>query len=193
MIRSLTLALSLLLFTACTDTASERPATAPPPTVEAPGAAATSAVEPASIGSVPRLTRSGNLFFAGQPAPDDLPALREAGVTRIINLRHQAEMGGFDEAAAARANGIEYVSLPWNGPSELTDAVIDRARELLISSDETTLVHCASSNRVGAVWLPFRVLDQGVPLEQAVAEARDAGMRSPEYEAVARDYIARHR
>jgi ubiquinone/menaquinone biosynthesis C-methylase UbiE len=54
------------------------------------------------------------------------------------------------------------------------------------------MLHCGSANRVGAVWLTYRVLDQGVPIETAIEEAKTIGLRSPEYEAKARDYIHRH-
>jgi hypothetical protein len=53
-------------------------------------------------------------------------------------------------------------------------------------------LHCASANRVGAVWIPFRVLDQGIELEAAVAGAKAIGLETPEYEAKARDYVERH-
>jgi len=155
--------------------------------------AAVAPLEPATVGQVPRLSRAGHILLAGQPTADDFTALREAGVTTVINLRHEIEMDGFDEAAAVEAIGMAYEALPWNGPAELNDALFDRTRELLREADGNVLLHCASANRVGAVWLPFRVLDQGVDLEQAVEEAKQAGMRTPEYESMARDYIARHR
>ena len=54
-------------------------------------------------------------------------------------------------------------------------------------------MHCASANRVGAVWLPYRVLDQNVPLEEALPQAQAIGLRSPEFIERAHDYIRRHR
>jgi hypothetical protein len=38
----------------------------------------------------------------------------------------------------------------------------------------------------------YRVLDQGIGVEQAIAEARALQMNDPAYEARARDYIRRH-
>lgn len=183
--------LPVLLLAACTAEESRQPSSE----AQAPAAAASTvaSVEQASLGSIPNLSRAGNLFFAGQPNSDDLGLLEGAGITTVINLRHPAELGGFDEGAAVRDLGLSYESLPWNGPDELTDDVFEATRALLREVDSPTLFHCGSANRVGAVWLPFRVLDQGVDLEQAVAEARQVGMRTPEYEALARDYIARNR
>jgi hypothetical protein len=53
-------------------------------------------------------------------------------------------------------------------------------------------LHCGSSNRVGAVWLPWRVLDGGVEVEKAVAEAKPIGLKKAEYEEKALDYIKRN-
>lgn len=187
------LLLAAFVVAGCSPSASRPPEPAPPAPAEASPADPAALLEPASVGQVPRLSRAGHILLAGQPTADDFPALREAGVTTVINLRHAIEMDGFDEAAAVEASGMAYEALPWNGPAELNDALFDRTRELLREADGNVLLHCASANRVGAVWLPFRVLDQGVDLEQAVEEAKQAGMRTPEYETMARDYIARHR
>lgn len=151
------------------------------------------AIERSALGAAPNVTKFGDLYFAGQPTPDDFAAIKAAGVGGVINLRTEAEMGGFDEKAAVGATGMSYASVPFNGPAGLTDEVFGSTRELLKAVDGPTLLHCASANRVGAVWIPFRVLDQGIDLEQAVAEAKAIGMRTAEYETKARDYVARNR
>lgn len=158
---------------------------APAPTVVA--------IERSALGATPNVTRLGTLYFAGQPTPDDFAAIKAAGVENVINLRTEAEMAGLDEKAAVEAHGMTYASVPFNGPAGLTDEVFGSTRGLLKAVDGPTLLHCASANRVGAVWIPFRVLDQGIDLETAVAEAKAIGLRSAEYEAKARDYVARNK
>jgi len=148
-------------------------------------------VVPATCGTIPNLHAFGDVWLAGQPAATDFAAVKEAGVRTVIDLRHEAEHPGFDERAAVLAAGLTYVALPWNGPDELTDAVFERSRELLDGAQRPLLLHCGSANRVGAVWIPWRVLDGGVPLETAVAEAREIGLKTPAYETKARDYVAR--
>jgi hypothetical protein len=54
-------------------------------------------------------------------------------------------------------------------------------------------IHCAAANRVGAVWLIKRVLVDGWDIERATAEAKRVGLRSPQLEQFALDYIATHR
>jgi uncharacterized protein (TIGR01244 family) len=189
-----------LLITGCASPASDSNQVAPgpePQTTEgvapAEGGDSAPGVAHATIGSIPRLTQVGDLLLSGQPGPQDFAALAASGVGMVINLRHPEELGGFDEAAAVRAEGMEYISIPWNGPTELSDAVFEQTRELLRTADGPVLLHCASANRVGAAWIPFRVLDQGVDIEQAVTEARMVGMRVPEYEALARAFVDRNR
>jgi protein tyrosine phosphatase (PTP) superfamily phosphohydrolase (DUF442 family) len=86
-----------------------------------------------------------------------------------------------------------FVRIPWNGPGELSDEIFDAARDQLRGAARPLFLHCGSGNRVGAVWIPYRVLDQGVELEAAVAEAKVVGLKTPEFEAKARDYVARRR
>jgi hypothetical protein len=51
-------------------------------------------------------------------------------------------------------------------------------------------IHCATANRVGAVWLIKRVLADGWDVEKATAEAERIGLRSPQLKQFALDYIA---
>ena len=133
----------------------------------------------------------GDIHLAGQPQPEDLALAKERGVRTVFNLRHEAEVTAFDERAVVEELGLEYVHLPWNGPDELTDEVFDRAREVLETAERPILFHCGSANRVGALWLPWRVLDGGKTVEEALEEARTVGLSTPAYEEKAKDYVAR--
>jgi len=155
------------------------------------GATAAAPLAPATCGALERLHVSDDLYLAGQPTASDLEAAKQLGIKTVINLRHAHEHADFDERAHVEGLGLAYVSLPWRGHEELDDAIFDRSRELLRSVERPILLHCASANRVGAVWLPHRVLDEGVPFEEALAEARIVGLKTPEFEAKARDYVER--
>lgn len=146
-----------------------------------------------TCGAVERLHALGDVHLGSQPSADDLRQAKADGVKTIISLRHAAELKDFDEEAAARALGLEFARIPWNGPLELDDAVFDGARAALRDATRPVFVHCGSGNRVAAVWIPYRVLDQGLDLEAAVAEAKVVGLKTPEFEAKARDYVARRR
>ncbi len=133
------------------------------------------------------------IYLAGQPAPADFAQARKDGVKTVINLRHPAEIKEFDEEQVVEAEGLHYVSIPFKEPEELTDAVFDAVRHQLKTAPRPILMHCGSANRVGAVWLPYRVLDGGLTYEEALAEAKTVGLKSSDYENTARTYIEAHR
>jgi uncharacterized protein (TIGR01244 family) len=150
------------------------------------------AVEAASVGQVPNASRFGDrVIFGAQPTEDDFAVLSEAGIRTVLNLRTEQEMAevSYDEEAAAHRAGMSYLNIPVGReqPSretiELIQSVIaDEARHPLF-------VHCASSNRVGYVWAMYRGTRGGLEEEEAVADGKLAGMRSPVLEEWAREYI----
>jgi len=152
--------------------------------------AATAPVEAVTCGTIKQIHAVDGLYLAGQPSAQDYALLKEQfGIKTVIDLRKPEEQRGFDEARAVQALGMSYITLPWNGAEELTDEKLDAMRKLLRESERPLLMKCGSSNRVGAGWLAYRVLDEGVALEQAVAQAKEVGMRTPAYETITREYI----
>ncbi len=149
-------------------------------------------LEACKLGEVGRIHRIGKLFLAGQPSADDFQIAKDKeSLKTVINLRTTEEVE-FDEAATLKKLGIEYHHLPIASPAALKDEVFDKARKVL--SDKKNypiMLHCASANRVGAVWLAYRVLDEKIPYEKALEEAKKVGLRSPDMEGRAKDYIAR--
>lgn len=149
-------------------------------------------LEEREIGTIPNLHGYGDILLAGQPSADDLELARRRGVRTVVNIRHPSETEGFDEEQFVTMMGLEYVAFPWAGPDQLTDDVFDRARELFETAEKPMMLHCGSANRVGAVWIPWRVLDGGLTYEQALAEAKTIGLRTEAYETKAADYIERN-
>ncbi len=129
----------------------------------------------------------------GQPREAHLKSLAAAGYRTVLDLRTAEEPRGLDEPRAARAAGLELVSLPVTAAT-LGDPTYETFRRVMRSAGPGgVFVHCASGNRVGAVMVPWLVLDRGWDLERAVAEAKLGGMRNERYEAMARDYVRRQR
>ncbi|HEX6807735.1 MAG TPA: sulfur transferase domain-containing protein [Gemmatimonadaceae bacterium] len=128
---------------------------------------------------------------AGQPGSKDWKELADAGVRTVVDLRGANEPRGHDEPDAVRAAGMTYVSIPVT-QFTLGDQQFDAVRNLLRDpSRRPIVVHCASSNRVGALLLPYFALDENEPLEKAIELAIDAGLRSQELAALAVDYVRR--
>ena len=162
------------------------------PEGNAPGAdSSTAEVVACPLDGIRNVHRLENIYLAGQPSEKGLQTAKAEGIRTVVNLRHANETTGFDEPHAVKEAGLTYVHLPWNGKEELTDSVFEKARELFASAERPILMHCGSANRVGALWIPWRVLDGNIGLEDALAEAKTIGLTSTEYEQKARDYISR--
>lgn len=150
-------------------------------------------LEPAKCGSVKQLHAFDDIYLAGQPSQADFAEFKKRGVKGVLNLRTKEEMD-FDEAKAVKGLGLEYHHVPIAGPDALTDENFDKLRKLLNEKQQRPLLlHCASANRVGAVWLAHRVLDGGQTYEDALAEAKTVGLKSPQMEAKAKGYIAKQK
>jgi SAM-dependent methyltransferase/protein tyrosine phosphatase (PTP) superfamily phosphohydrolase (DUF442 family) len=155
-----------------------------------PTASQQQTIVPAKLGETRNVHRLGELYFAGQIPKADIPKLKKNKFGRVITLRTQGEID-WDEKSAVESTGLEYVEIPFGKPETLTDEVFDTVRKTLANDKERTLFHCGSANRVGGVWLTYRVLDQGVELETAIEEAKTIGLRSAFIKLKAYDYIQR--
>ena len=143
----------------------------------------------ASLGETKKVHQLGDLFFSGQFTQNDIEKIKEAKIERVITLRTDGEID-WDEKAAVESAGLSFEKIPFRSPDTLTDEVFDKVRGTLKDKSQPTLLHCGSASRVGGVWLTFRVLDEGVALETALAEAKTIGLRPPFIEK-AIDYIKR--
>lgn len=155
-------------------------------------ALANQTVEPDICGKVQKLTRVGDVYLASQPSPADYRELKERGVQTVINLRNSAEEPGIDAASISKDLGLSYVNPAFSSPEQLGDRQFDETRAALNKAQGPVLLHCGTANRVGAMWLVWRVLDGGKDYQTALMEAKQIGLRSEKFEAKSADYIVRH-
>lgn len=133
------------------------------------------------------------LATGGQPTPADLERLAAAGVKVVYDLREAHEPRGYDEAAACRTAGLQYINIPVGG-GPLDESLFERMREVVRNTpQESALVHCVSGNRVGFALLPALILDRNLSADDALAIAARMGLRSPQLARFAMDYVARIR
>lgn len=129
---------------------------------------------------------------AGQPDASAWGALAREGFKSVVDLREPSEPRGHDEVGEIARAGLRYLPLPVSHES-LGDRQFDVLRDFLREpGNRPALVHCQSANRVGALVLPYLVLDVHIPLEEAKRLADAVGLRSPDYAALALDYVKRH-
>jgi uncharacterized protein (TIGR01244 family) len=145
------------------------------------GAAALAVAEPAATVDAARIPAyhrvSPALVAAGQPSPEGLASLKDLGFRTVVNLRPPAE-GPADEAAVVQGEGLRYVNVPVTAGT-FSAADVDAVEKVLQDpSAAPVLLHCASSNRVGAV---IAVLEarHGKSLDEALSAGRAAGLHSP--------------
>jgi protein tyrosine phosphatase (PTP) superfamily phosphohydrolase (DUF442 family) len=120
-----------------------------------------------------------NVATGGQPAREQLTGLYQAGYRLLIDLRALDEPRGYDERAAAQEAGLLYQNLPVT-PETLDDDVFGRFRALMRDPrNRPVVVHCGSGNRVGALLLPYLILDEGMTPPEAEKIARQVGLDSP--------------
>ena len=150
-------------------------------------------LEPAKCGAVKQLHVLDDIFLAGQPSAADFAEFKKRGVKSVLNVRTKEELD-FDEAKTLKDLGLSYHHIPIASANALTDENFDKIRKLLNTKEERPLLfHCASANRVGAVWLAHRVLDGGLTYDAALIEAKAVGLSAPALEAKAKDYIAKQK
>jgi uncharacterized protein (TIGR01244 family) len=129
------------------------------------------------------------LATAGQPEEEHLKRLAEAGYKIVIDLRTSEEDPGFDEPEVVQKAGMEYVNIPV-GHETIEEETFGRFRELINDPERRpVLVHCSSANRVGALLLPYLVLDEGKSPEEAEEIASRVGLRSDELTHAALEYV----
>ncbi|WP_053057701.1 fused DSP-PTPase phosphatase/NAD kinase-like protein [Rubrobacter aplysinae] len=125
---------------------------------------------------------------AGQPSRKHLQSLAGAGYRTVLDLRAPEENRGLDEPEAVREAGMQYINLPVT-PDTLRDEIFDRFRQIMDDpARRPILLHCSSANRVGALLLPYMILEEEKSYEEASEIASRVGLRSHELEHKALEY-----
>ncbi len=124
-----------------------------------------------------------------------LDALKKDGFKAVINLRMANEPGVNLEQNQARAKdlGLTYVHIPFSGGSPDPKSVDAFLATIANKDNQPVFVHCASANRVGAMWLVKRVLQDDYTVEKATTEAKAIGLSNVGLETFALQYITDHK
>ncbi len=135
------------------------------------------------------------VMCGGATSPEAFPELKKQGFVSIINLRRESEPGADIPAAkaAASAAGLKFIHIPVDAANPqpasadaFLAAVTDRA-------NQPVYIHCASANRVGAMWLIKRMVVDGWDVQRASEEAATIGLSIERLKQFAIDYAAQHR
>ena len=147
--------------------------------------AALSADEPADL--LPNGVAVGDgLLAGGLPSREQLAALRDAGYRTVVDLRTEGEPGG--GRLEVEALGLRYVPLPIDGAAGLTEENARAFGAILDEVERPAVVHCASGNRVGALFALAAFHDGGASASEALDRGLAAGLTR--LEPAVRQYLA---
>ena len=133
---------------------------------------------PAPARTLP-LTQS--VSVSEQLKPDQLPALREAGYTAIIDLRPDGEAPDQPSAAqmgeAARANRMAFVYVPVPHGA-IPDSAVTALHQALAEHPGPVLLYCRSGKRAARTWGLVEASRSGGAEVEAILAAVKAGGQS---------------
>ena len=117
------------------------------------------------------------VLVSAQISPGDIAALREQGITMIVNNRPDGEEPdqplGVEIEDAAAAAGIEYRSVPIIRGIGPADA--EAMRDAISSSRGKVLAFCRSGTRSSLAWALAKS-DEGMPRDEIERRLASAGV-----------------
>lgn len=117
------------------------------------------------------------ILSGGQPSAAQLTAAAQKGYKTVINLRPAAEQGDFNEAQYVKALGLNYINIPVAGADGLTTANSQALHQALSdASNYPVLLHCASGNRVGALFALDAHRRAQLPADKALEIGKQTGL-----------------
>jgi uncharacterized protein (TIGR01244 family) len=132
---------------------------------------------------------------AGAIKATAVPELKKMGFASIINLREPSEQGADieGEGAAAKAVGMHYYSIPFNG--RMPDpAVADKFLDAITTAgNEPAFIHCAGGGRAATMWFIKRMVVDHWDVDRASKEATALGMTSAALKQFGIDYARTHK
>ena len=150
------------------------------PEAAAPVASVAAAKAPAAQ-PIPNFAQvTPNLYRSGQPTQAGVAKIQSQGIKTILKLN--ADDPAESDWAASDGLGLETVLM--SNKVSPTFAQVDAALAIIQDpSQQPVLVHChLGKDRTGAVIGAYRVVVQGMSVDQAAAEAKSFGYSNPSFQ-----------
>ncbi|HEY8576351.1 MAG TPA: TIGR01244 family sulfur transferase [Devosia sp.] len=113
---------------------------------------------------------------SGQIQPEDIPALKAAGFTTIINNRPDGESpdqpAGAEIEAAAKAAGLSYHAIPL-GREGVSAEMVEQTKAALAQSSGPVFAFCRSGTRSTTLWALSQAGEQDAG--EIISQAAEAG------------------
>ena len=131
---------------------------------------------------------------AGAITPESVVEVKKMGFVSIVNLRLASEEGANveKEEAAAKAAGIRYFHVPYDGSADpkAADAFL---KAITTKGAEPAFIHCSGGNRAATMWLIKRIAIDHWDVDRATKEAILLGQANPAARQFAIDYAQAHK
>lgn len=154
------------------------------------------ALETALQAEIPRFLCIDKNFATGaQPKAEAFAKLAQTGYRSVLSLRAEKEEG-FDLAqdrAFAEQAGMRYLHVPFVTAAPTNERVAEFIAAVKEKKHFPMFVYCGSANRVAALWMIYRIMEEGWAEERALAEATKIGLTRPELRAFVQTYLEEHR
>jgi len=127
--------------------------------------------------------------------PAAVAGIRKMGFVSIFNLQEDSEPGAKieAEAAAAKAAGMKFFHLPFNGQTP-DAAVVDRFLDAITSPGaQPAFIHCQAGNRAATMWAAKRLVIDHWDAERTMTEAGPLGLTSPRLRDFVIEYARTHK
>ena len=127
-------------------------------------------------------------------AEQAVPAIKKEGFVSIVNLREAAEPGANveQEEALARAAGLKYFHVPFNGASPDPKAADAFVAAITSPGAEPAFIHCSGGNRAATMWMIKRMVVDHWDADRATKEAMSLGQTSAPLRQFAVEYARSH-
>tara|TARA_R110002167_G_scaffold361510_2_gene579917 strand:- start:465 stop:1019 length:555 start_codon:yes stop_codon:yes gene_type:complete len=117
-----------------------------------------------------------NIYSSAQPTQDAFKGIAESGINVVVNLRPHSELD-WNEQALVESLGMTYINLPISGATDITTKNAQALTTLLAElKGKQILVHCSSSNRVGALSSLSAYQNNGGDIDASVDEGKKWGL-----------------
>lgn len=160
------------------------------------GAAGAQQVTKPAVAGITNLARlETTVACSGAIKPEEaVPEIKKMGFVSIVNLREATEAGAEveKEGALARAAGLLYFHVPFNGASPDPKAADQFLAAITTKGAEPAFIHCAGGNRAATMWLIKRLAVDHWDVDRAASEATALGQTSAPLRQFAIEYGQSH-
>ena len=136
---------------------------------------------------------SEHLGTAGQPTAAQFDAVKDAGYEVVINLALGSTPRDLpNESRILADHGMDYIHIPVDFERPTAADLHQFFEAMDTNQDKKCFVHCIANARVSAFVMLYRVLRQGVPVEEARATMTQIWQPNPTWQSFIDEMLAQN-